>query len=46
MAIKRTYRVFVEDYLGLRAEHLVDAYYADTAREIEEARGYTVLSVT
>jgi hypothetical protein len=42
----KTFRVLVEDKYGLMAVHLVDAYFAETAKASEESLGYRVLFVS
>ena len=45
MAAQRTWKVTVEDTYGIIAQHCVEAHFAETARELEEAKGYNVLHV-
>lgn len=40
----KTWKVLVEDQFGIVAEHLVDAVFLSSAREIEEEKGFKVIT--
>lgn len=42
----KTWQVVVEDQHGILAIHYVEAVWAQTARDAEEAKGYRVIQVS